>query len=72
MAEVQILSRVEAQQADESGVPKPVIAVTYSTARVPPRTVTVPADGASDETIAEAIRQDLASITNGPPQTLEV
>lgn len=72
MAEVQILSRVEAQQSDESGVAKPVLAVTYSTASVPPRTVTVPLADADDASIAEAIRQDLAGIQNGPPSTLAI
>jgi hypothetical protein len=72
MAEVQILSRVEAQQPDESGVPKPILAVTYSTASVPPRTVTVPLAGADDAAIAEAIRQDLAGLGNGPPSTLAI
>lgn len=72
MPEVQIISRVEAEATNESGVPKPVIAVTYSTAAVPPRTVVVPRDQADDATIAEAIRQDLASIQNGPPSTLTI
>jgi hypothetical protein len=73
MSEVQILSRFPAQQPDpESGVPKPVLAVTYSTAAVPPRTVTVPGDSPSEEEIAAAIRLDLESATKGPGETLTV
>lgn len=72
MPEVQIISRVEAQQPSESGVAKPVLAVTYSTATVPPRTVIVPLDAADDAAVAEAIRADLATVTNGPGKTLTI
>ena len=72
MPEVRIISRVEAEAADESGVPKPILAVTYSTAAIPPRTVTLPRDGADDAAIAEAIRADLEGVANGPPDTLTI
>jgi hypothetical protein len=72
MAEVRIISKVDAEESGESGVPKPVVAVTYSTASIPPRTVTVPREQADDGAIAEAIRRDLAGIENGPPSTLDI
>ena len=72
MAAVQILSRLEGERPDESGVSKPVLVVTYSTAAVPPRSVTLPLAEADDAAVAEAIRLDLAAINDGPAQTLTI
>ena len=72
MPEVQILSRSPGQRPGESGVPKPVLAVTYSTAAVPPRTVFIPGEAPTDEEVADAIRQDLEFATTAPPSTLTI
>lgn len=72
MPEVRIISRVEGEASDESGALKPILAVTYSTAAIPPRTVTVPRDAADDAAIAEAIRNDLATLADAPPDTLTI
>ena len=72
MAQVQIVSRLSAQLTDGSGVPKPAIAVTYSTAAIPPRTVLIPGEDPPEEAIADAIRADLAAAAAAEAATLEL
>ncbi len=72
MPEVRIISRLPAQLTDGSGVPKPALAVTYSTAAVPPRTITLLGEDVSDDEVAAAIRDDLAQAEAGPPSTLVI
>ncbi len=72
MPEVRIISRLPAQLTDASGVAKPALAITYSTAAVPPRTVILAGDNPSEQAVAEAIRQDLAEASAGAQSTLEI
>jgi hypothetical protein len=72
MGQVRIHSRQPGKRSNEAGVQVDVLAVTYSTAEVPPRTVFVPAESATDADVAEAIRQDLAARETERVETLDV
>ncbi len=70
MAQVTLHSRSEAEQLLPDGTVQRVVMVTYSTPQVPPRTISLPVDQASDTQIAQAIRKDVESLPT--PSVLEV
>ncbi len=72
MAQVQILSRQPGKRADEAGVERDVLAVTYSSAEVPPRTVFVEGESPTEEAVQAAIRQDLDARAAERPHVLDV
>ncbi len=72
MPQATIHSRLPARRPDAAGVTHDVLAVTYSTATVPPRTVFLPLDKSSDEDVAHAIREDLAAIEGAATSTFEI
>ena len=72
MPQVTILRRdASIDPLDPEGV-KPALRVTYSTATHSPRPLFIPGENLTEEQIAGAIRQDLASLEAEPPPTIEV
>lgn len=72
MPTVRIHQRTETETVDEAGTLRTVMAVTYSSRLVPPRTVFIPLAEATEERISQAIRDDLAAAETEKPETLEV
>lgn len=72
MPEVRVLRRRQTQDPRDPAAGKPVLAVTYSTRTVPPRTVMVEGASPSEDAIRDAIRGDLASLEERKPETFEV
>lgn len=72
MPQVTIHRREATTVFTTEGEPREMVAVTYSTSEVPPRTILVPKAEATDQRIAQAIRQDLDEQLKQRPTTMEV
>ncbi len=72
MSTVTILQRRQMVRPDEAGIARPFLAITYAATAFPPRTVFVPEGEASDERVAQAIREDMDAVLSRRPETLDV
>ena len=69
---VRILSVDESETLDEVGESRPATQVQYTSARWGPRTLFITPVGATEEQVAQAIRDDLAELEAEPPPPIEV
>ena len=68
--EVQILSETEIERIGPDSKPEVVVAVTYKTPDLLPRTVIIPKSKYNDRTLREAIKTDIEKARKSRPRTL--
>lgn len=72
MPEVKILSEVKLVLYPTPEKPEQVVAVTYQTGFMPPRTVYIKSDEYNPDKVRETIKADLNKATTEKPKTMEV
>lgn len=70
--EAKVLSEIETVLYPRPGEPQITMAVTYQVGDRPPRTVWIPKDEYSDQTLTKAIREDIEAAKRAAPRTISL